>query len=300
MRTRWRINLMCLSLVLTVVNFYANIIGVWRRSKLFILRDVRNKASTLNLTGRNPWKFMALRNKRIRTKKNRGVYNKEKKYHIFPLIQKLGSGMVLFNIMFFNIVPVTVSFVGSSNEKPYTDVYTNFNSVQPVSATSSVDAFVLGESVDQQEQNLKKQKEEAALQKSRTETLAREYRVYSDPVNFDSIYQNAGAAYGVDPSIIKAIHIVETGASGSTYRSNASGATGPMQFLPSTWRRHGVDGDGDGQADIGNVTDAIFSAAKYLKDCGYPNLKKALWGYNPSNSYYNKVLGIATSFGYSQ
>lgn len=126
-------------------------------------------------------------------------------------------------------------------------------------------------------------------------TVARERRVYVDPSNFDEIYARAGAAYGVDPRILSAIHQVETGRSGSSGITNhsGSGATGPMQFLPSTWRTHGVDGNGDGIKDINNVEDAIFAAAAYLKACGYPNVKKALWGYNPSQAYYNKVMRIA-------
>ena len=126
-------------------------------------------------------------------------------------------------------------------------------------------------------------------------TVSRERRVYNDPSDFDSIYARAGAAYGVDPRILKAIHQVETGGSGSTGLTNhsGSGATGPMQFLPSTWRNHGVDGNGDGFADINNVEDAIFSAAAYLKACGYPDIHKALWGYNPSGAYYSRVMRIA-------
>ncbi len=123
-------------------------------------------------------------------------------------------------------------------------------------------------------------------------------RVVADPSNFDEIYAAAGAAYGVDPRILKAVHTVETGRSGSTAVTSYANAQGPMQFLPSTWRSYGVDGNGDGRADITNVSDAIFAAAKYLKACGYPDVKKALWGYNPSQAYYNKVMNVAHSFGF--
>jgi membrane-bound lytic murein transglycosylase B len=138
-----------------------------------------------------------------------------------------------------------------------------------------------------------------ALAQTQRNTVSREKRVYSDPSNFDQIYAGAASVYGVDASILKAIHTIETGASGSTSRSNPSGATGPMQFLPSTWRSHAVDGNGDGVKDIANVEDAIYTAAAYLKACGYPDVKKALWGYNPSTSYYNKVISLARSFGYT-
>jgi len=141
-------------------------------------------------------------------------------------------------------------------------------------------------------------KAKAAAIKTSRSVVARENRVYSDPSNFDEIYARAQNAYGVDARILKAVHTVETGRSGSTAITSYAGAQGPMQFLPSTWRRHGVDGNGDGSADINNVEDAIFTAAAYLRACGYPNVQKALWGYNPSTSYYNKVMGVARSLGY--
>ena len=140
---------------------------------------------------------------------------------------------------------------------------------------------------------------EAKAKKSAKVVTAKTIKVYNDPSDFDVIYARASEIYGVDASILKAIHTVETGRSGSTNRSNASsGAQGPMQFIPSTWRAHGVDGNGDGIKDVNNVEDSIFAAAAYLRACGYPNVQKALWGYNPSMNYYNKVLRIATGFGF--
>jgi membrane-bound lytic murein transglycosylase B len=136
----------------------------------------------------------------------------------------------------------------------------------------------------------------AEEEQKRRETVSRENRKYTES-DFSSIYQAAGETYAVDPILLNAVHIVETGASGSTSRSSYAGAVGPMQFLPSTWKRYGVDGNGDGRADITNVHDAIFSAARYLKACGYPDVKKALWGYNPSTRYYNKVMSVANNLG---
>ena len=54
----------------------------------------------------------------------------------------------------------------------------------------------------------------------------------------------------------------------SAWRTDAVspvGAIGLAQFMPSTWATHGVDGNGDGQADPYNAVDAIWSAARY--DC---------------------------------
>ena len=41
-------------------------------------------------------------------------------------------------------------------------------------------------------------------------------------------------------------------------------AIGPMQFIPETWVRWGVDANGDGVADPDNIDDAALSAARYL------------------------------------
>lgn len=72
-------------------------------------------------------------------------------------------------------------------------------------------------------------------------------------------------------------------------------AVGPMQFIPSTWARSGVDGDGDGRADPQNVYDAAWSAAGYLcnygRDLSVPaELRAAIYAYNQSDAYVLAVL----------
>ncbi|AEW94947.1 secreted transglycosylase [Streptantibioticus cattleyicolor NRRL 8057 = DSM 46488] len=46
---------------------------------------------------------------------------------------------------------------------------------------------------------------------------------------------------------------------------SGAGALGIAQFMPGTWATYGVDGDGDGKADVWDPADAIPSAAAY--DC---------------------------------
>jgi hypothetical protein len=73
-------------------------------------------------------------------------------------------------------------------------------------------------------------------------------------------------------------------------------AVGWMQFLPSTWRRWGVDASGDGIADPYDPQDAIFSAARYLDAAGArKNLRRAIFAYNHANWYVNEILSIAAS-----
>ena len=76
-------------------------------------------------------------------------------------------------------------------------------------------------------------------------------------------------------------------------------AVGPMQFIPTTWRSLGRDGNGDRVADPNNLFDAAVSAAGYLclggdGDLGDPaRLRQAIYGYNHSWPYVDAVLGWA-------
>lgn len=220
------------------------------------------------------------------------------------LNKKIMGGVLMSAILPIYLMPSLSTPVVSEAKNEVAPVSIDLSSAKIFAAKQSA-VIVPGESrVDREarekaEADAKAKADAAAKSKSRN-IVAREYRAYNDPSDFDMIYLRAQNTYGVNALILKAVHTVETGRSGSTGLTNhsGSGAQGPMQFLPSTWRRHGVDGNGDGIADINNVEDAIFSAAAYLKACGYPDVKKALWGYNPSTSYFNKVMGIARSFGY--
>jgi membrane-bound lytic murein transglycosylase B len=78
-------------------------------------------------------------------------------------------------------------------------------------------------------------------------------------------------------------------------------AVGPMQFIPSTWRRLGRDGNGDRVADPNNLFDAATSAAGYL--ClvggdlsGREGLRRAVYGYNHSWAYVDAVLHWASLY----
>jgi lytic murein transglycosylase len=61
-------------------------------------------------------------------------------------------------------------------------------------------------------------------------------------------------------------------------RGSWAGAFGHTQFMPSTFQRLAVDGDGDGRRDIMNsVPDALHSTANFLKKAGWVN--GLPWGY---------------------
>lgn len=75
-------------------------------------------------------------------------------------------------------------------------------------------------------------------------------------------------------------------------------AVGPLQFLPSTWSRLGVDGDGDGVADPTDLDDAAATAAVYLcRSAGSltdgPTWSRAVLSYNHSDEYVDDVRRAA-------
>lgn len=78
-------------------------------------------------------------------------------------------------------------------------------------------------------------------------------------------------------------------------------AVGPMQFIPSTWRYAGRDGNGDGEADPFSIDDAALSAASYLCAHGR-NLttaggwRDAVYSYNQSESYIKQVRDQAKAY----
>lgn len=78
-------------------------------------------------------------------------------------------------------------------------------------------------------------------------------------------------------------------------------AVGPMQFIPSTWRRWGTDGSGDGRADPNNVLDAAVAAARYLCASGgdlttAQGWTRAVFSYNHSDAYVRSVLARANRY----
>ena len=78
-------------------------------------------------------------------------------------------------------------------------------------------------------------------------------------------------------------------------------AVGPMQFIPSTWARHGADGDGNGSADPHDLDDAALSAARYLCHTSGrldrpSGAIAAVFSYNHSYDYVRVVLTAAARY----
>src|SRR3954466_8316912 len=104
------------------------------------------------------------------------------------------------------------------------------------------------------------------------------------------IYQAAGIEYGVRWEILAAINEIETDY-GRNLNVSTAGAVGWMQFMPSTWKRYGVDANHDGRKDPFNPVDAIFAAARYLKAAGGDkNIRQAVFAYNHAGWYVDSVM----------
>jgi hypothetical protein len=116
------------------------------------------------------------------------------------------------------------------------------------------------------------------------------------PAELIPLYAKAAKKYGVPWTVLAAINRFETGF-GSNLNVSSAGAVGWMQFLPSTWKRYGVDGNGDGRRNPYDPADAILAAARYLAAAGGAlDLAGAVFSYNHSPSYVRAVLGTASAY----
>jgi membrane-bound lytic murein transglycosylase B len=100
-------------------------------------------------------------------------------------------------------------------------------------------------------------------------------------------YADAQRRFGIHWTVLASINFVES-AFGRVRSASESGARGPMQFMPATWRAYGAGGD------IEDPHDAILAAARYLKASGAPqDLDQALYAYNHSWAYVRAVRRFA-------
>jgi murein DD-endopeptidase MepM/ murein hydrolase activator NlpD len=112
-----------------------------------------------------------------------------------------------------------------------------------------------------------------------------------------ALWRAAGAAYDVPWQVLGAINKIESDF-GRNMGPSSAGALGWMQFMPETWLRWGMDGNGDGVASPWNPEDGIYSAARYLAAAGAAtDLPRAIFAYNHAQWYVEDVLELAALFG---
>ncbi len=136
------------------------------------------------------------------------------------------------------------------------------------------------------------------------------------------IYQAAGRRIDIEWTFLAAIGTQEC-ASGDCAGVNPSGCAGPMQIAyvrgsacspgsgPTIWERYRLDGDGDGATDIDNPADAIFTAARILREVlgappvggSYAAYREAACGYYGACAdgvadYANEVMARAVRYGF--
>jgi hypothetical protein len=144
------------------------------------------------------------------------------------------------------------------------------------------------------------------------------------PDNYLALYQQAAERFGVDWAVLAAIGKIECDHGRSQAPGcnppgsvNAKGATGPMQFLGSTWRAgtpplavpavgppttstaqgYATDGDDDGLANVWDPADAVAAAARLLAANGAPaDYPQAIYAYNPDLAYVDAVLEQANVY----
>ncbi|WP_063798230.1 bifunctional lytic transglycosylase/C40 family peptidase [Streptomyces sp. 150FB] len=99
----------------------------------------------------------------------------------------------------------------------------------------------------------------------------------------------------VSPNLLAALLTQESGFNPKA--SSPVGAQGVAQFMPSTWKLHGIDGNGDGKRDVWDPEDAIPSAAGYL--CDIANDVKSVPGDKQKNmlAAYNAGSGAVQKYG---
>src|SRR5215204_1731305 len=138
---------------------------------------------------------------------------------------------------------------------------------------------------------------EHELEVAREEIVATSVEPTSENAYMD-LYRASAANYGFGPDwyMLAAVGKVESN-HGQAMGPSGAGAMGPMQFMPTTWETSGVDGNGDGVANVMDPEDAIPAAASYLEDGGAPqDWYRALYSYNHADWYVKKVLAVAEAY----
>jgi hypothetical protein len=136
------------------------------------------------------------------------------------------------------------------------------------------------------------------------------------------LYQAAGRRFEIDWAFLASIGAQECG-HGACRGTTGYGCAGPMQIAyvrgsacspgpgPTLWERYAVDADGDGGKDVNDPADAIFTAARILRqDKGapltggsYEQYRQAACNYygacaDAAAGYADQVMARAVQYGF--
>lgn len=138
------------------------------------------------------------------------------------------------------------------------------------------------------------------------------------------IYRAAAQRFDIDWAFLASIGAQECH-HGSCAGDNGSGCAGPMQIAvrrgspcspgsgPTLWERFGVDGDHDGRTDPDDPADAVFTAARILREVEhapptggtYDQYHRAACGYygacgDATADYADQVMARAVAYGFGE
>jgi hypothetical protein len=129
------------------------------------------------------------------------------------------------------------------------------------------------------------------------------------------IYQRAGRRFSIDWTFLASIGAQECNHDGC-HGANASGCAGPMQIgiggrCGDIWDQYKTDGNGDGRTNVNNPADAVFTAARLLRQAkhapatggSYADYRKAACNYygacaDAAANYADEVMARAVQYGF--
>jgi hypothetical protein len=129
------------------------------------------------------------------------------------------------------------------------------------------------------------------------------------------LYREAGRRFRIDWAFLASIGAQECG-HGDCRGGNSSGCAGPMQIgvggaCGNIWDRYKVDGDGDGRTDVNDPADAIYTAARILRQAkgapptggSHAAYRRAACNYygacaDASAPYADQVMARAVAYGF--
>lgn len=137
-----------------------------------------------------------------------------------------------------------------------------------------------------------------------------------------ALYRQAARRLDIDWAFLASIGAQECG-HGACRGANGSGCAGPMQIAyvrgsacspgsgPTLWERYGVDADRDGRTDVNDPADAIFTAARVLREvkgappagASYARYRRAACNYygacqDAAANYAEEVMARAVQYGF--